>query len=206
MEKVRLLTVLLDLGGTFVFALSGATSGIKHRLDLFGVLVLSFTAATAGGMTRDVLIGAVPPAAIHDGRYVLVSIGAGLVAFYWPPLVRRMKSPVLLFDAVGLGLFAGAGALKSLEYGLRPLPAILLGCLTGVGGGVVRDVLVSEVPAILRSELYATAALAGAAVVVAGETFGAPSVVSTSAGVLLCVALRVAAIRRGWRLPVAAPE
>ncbi len=206
MEKARLLTVLLDLVGTFAFALSGAASGIRHRLDLFGVLVLSFIAATAGGITRDVLIGAVPPAAIHDPRYVVVSVAAGLVAFFWPPLLRRMKSPVLLFDAAGLGLFAGAGALKALSYGLGPLPAVLLGGLTGVGGGVVRDVLVSEVPAILRSELYATAALAGAAAVVGGEALGVPSVAATAAGALLCFGLRYAAIRRGWRLPVAAPD
>ena len=206
METTRLLPVLLDLGGTFAFALSGATSGIKHRLDLFGVLVLAFLAATAGGITRDVLIGAVPPAALQDARYAVVSVVAGLFAFFWPPLVRRMKSPVLLFDAAGLGLFAGAGALKALDHGLGPLAAVLLGGLTGVGGGVVRDVLVSEVPAILRSELYATAALAGAAVAVAGEALGAPSVVATGAGALLCFVLRLASIRRGWQLPVADPE
>src|SRR5260370_26254454 len=109
------LLVALDLGGTFVFALSGAVAGIKHRLDLFGVLVLSFAAATAGGIARDVLTGSVPPAAISDWRYMAVSLLAGLITFFLFPLINRMKSPVQGFDAVGLRLFAVAGADKALE-------------------------------------------------------------------------------------------
>src|SRR3954454_11805736 len=101
---------VLDLVGTFVFALSGAISGVKHRIDLFGVLVLSFAAATAGGITRDVLIGAIPPASIQDWRYIALSLIAGLVTFYWYPFIARMKSPVQIFDALGLGLFAVTGA------------------------------------------------------------------------------------------------
>src|SRR5258708_28120535 len=109
------LLVALDLGGTFVFALSGAVAGVKHKLDLFGVLVLSLAAATAGGIARDVLIGSIPPAAIGDWRYMAVSFLAGLVTFFWVPLIRPMKSPVQIFDAVGLGLFAVVGAKKALS-------------------------------------------------------------------------------------------
>lgn len=197
------LLVALDLVGTFVFALSGAMAGVRHRLDLFGVLVLSFAAATAGGITRDLLIGAVPPASIADWRYIVVPVLAGLATFWWHPTVQRWKSPVLVFDAAGLALFAVSGALKASAYQLNPLAAMLLGVVTGIGGGVVRDVLVAEVPTVLHAELYAVAALAGAAVVVGGELLGLPSTPLAIIGAVLCFGLRVLAIRRGWGLPVA---
>jgi hypothetical protein len=128
MEK---LPIVLDLTGTFVFALSGALAGVKRKLDLFGVLVLSFAAATSGGIARDVLIGAIPPAAVDDWRYLAVSLFAGVVTFYFSPLIVRMWNPVLLFDAAGLSLFAVAGASKALAYGLNPVMAISLGMVHG---------------------------------------------------------------------------
>jgi uncharacterized membrane protein YeiH len=160
-ERVLVSTLLVafDLGGTFVFALSGATAGVKHRLDLFGVLVLSFAAGNSGGIARDLLIGAVPPAAISDWRYIVVSILAGLVTFYWYRIINRLSSPVLVFDAAGLALFAVSGAGKALASHAEPVTATLLGMLTGIGGGMVRDVLVRETPTVLRTELYAVAAL-----------------------------------------------
>src|SRR5690348_15666857 len=117
--------------------------GVRHRLDVFGVFVLSFAAGNAGGITRDLLIGAVPPAAIADWRYIGISLLAGLVTFLGHSTIRRWKSPVLIFDAAGLGLFAVSGALKALTFGLNPIAAMLLGMLTGIGGGMLRDVLVS---------------------------------------------------------------
>src|SRR5260370_13700909 len=129
------LLVALDLGGTFVFALSGAVAGVKHRLDLFGVLVLSFAAATAGGIARDVLIGSVPPAAISDWRYMAVAFLAGLVTFFLYPIINRIGSPVQVFDAVGLGLFAVVGAGKTLAFYPGPWAAALLGVLFGSGRG-----------------------------------------------------------------------
>ena len=200
------LLVALDLGGTFVFALSGAAAGVRHRLDLFGVLVLSFAAANAGGIARDVLIGATPPAAIGDWRYLAVSLVAGVLTFFWYPVSDRLRSPVLVLDAAGLGLFAVSGALKALAFHLGPVAAVLLGVMTGIGGGVLRDVLVAEIPAVLRSELYATAALAGAAVVVLGQVLDLPSPATALAGAALCFGLRITAIRRGWSLPVADPS
>jgi uncharacterized membrane protein YeiH len=197
------LPLVLDLAGTFVFALSGALAGVKRKLDLFGVLVLSFAAANAGGITRDVLIGAVPPAAISDWRYLVVSLVAGLITFYLSPAIVRLWSPVLLFDAAGLALFAVAGTQKSLDYGLNPVMAMSLGMLTGIGGGMMRDVLLAEIPAVLRSELYAVAALAGAGVVVIGLLLQWPAVPIAIAGVALCFGLRVMSIRHGWQLPVA---
>jgi uncharacterized membrane protein YeiH len=197
------LLLVLDLLGTFVFALSGATAGVKHRLDLFGVLVLSFAAGNAGGIARDLLIGAVPPAAISDWRYLAISLLAGIVTFWRPSIIDRLRSPVLLFDAAGLGLFAVAGTQKALGLGLNPVMAALLGMLTGIGGGMTRDVLLAEIPTVLRADLYALAALAGAAVVVIGAALRVPATAVTLAGAVLCFALRFMAIRRGWHLPIA---
>jgi uncharacterized membrane protein YeiH len=200
---VETLVLALDLFGTFVFALSGGMRGVRHRLDVFGVLVLSFAAGNAGGMTRDVLIGAVPPAAIADWRYIGVSVLAGLATFLGHATVRRWERAVLVFDAAGLGLFAVSGALKALAFGLNPIAAVLLGMLTGIGGGMLRDVLVAEIPTVLRAELYAVAALTGAAVVVGGALLRLPSTPLAVAGAVLCFGLRILAIRRGWELPVA---
>lgn len=200
--------LVLDLIGTFVFALSGGLAGVRERLDLFGVLVLSFAAASAGGIMRDLLIGSVPPAAISDWRYLAVSILAGLVMFFWYPIserLRNMRNHLLIFDAAGLALFAVVGAQKALGYKLNPAMAALLGMLTGIGGGMLRDVLVAEVPAVLRSELYAVAALAGAVVVVVGHVLELPPTVMAIAGAALCFGIRLIAIKRGWRLPVARP-
>src|SRR6476661_1606028 len=193
----------LDLIGTFVFALSGAASGVKNKLDAFGVGVLAFVAGNAGGVTRDLLIGAVPPAAINDWRYVAVSLVAGAVTFVWYPGVTRLQPIVLLFDAAGLGLFAVAGTQKALAFGVNPFVAALLGMLTGIGGGVLRDLLVNEIPIVLRADLYALAALAGAGVVVAGHLMHGPPAVTTVAGAALCFGMRLVAIRRGWNLPPA---
>src|SRR3954453_8667217 len=169
------LLVVFNLCGTFVFALSGATAAVKHRLDMFGILVLSFAAGNSGGIARDVMIGALPPAAISEWRYVAVSILAGLIVFFADPLINRLNSPVLLFDAAGLGLFCVAGADKALAFHAGPVAATLLGMVTGIGGGMVRDLLVREIPSVLRTELYATAAFIGAAVVVIGRMLHLPS-------------------------------
>jgi uncharacterized membrane protein YeiH len=202
---INTLLVAFDLGGTFVFALSGAASAVKHRLDLFGVLVLAFAAGNSGGIARDVMIGAVPPAAISDWRYIAVSMLAGLITFFWYRIINRLSSPVLIFDAAGLALFAVSGAGKALAFHAGPAAAILLGMLTGIGGGMVRDVLVREIPAVLRTELYAVAALIGAAVMVFGRMLHLPSGAAAAAGAVLCFGLRFMAIRRGWQLPIARP-
>ena len=200
------LPYILDLAGTFVFALSGAMAGVKHRLDVFGVLVLSFAAANTGGITRDVLIGAIPPGAIRDWRYLGVSLVAGLITFYFPSAITQRWSPVLLFDAAGLALFAVSGAHKALAYGLNPVMATLLGMLTGIGGGMARDVLLAEIPMVLRADVYAVAALVGAAIVVIANLLQLPSGVAALVGAVLCFGLRIMAIKHGWRLPVAGAD
>ncbi|HET7370602.1 MAG TPA: trimeric intracellular cation channel family protein [Gammaproteobacteria bacterium] len=199
----HILLLVLDLGGTFVFAISGGMAAVKYRLDIFGVLVLSFAAGNAGGITRDLLIGAVPPAAIADWKYLAVSVAAGLITFFWYPITDRFRKDVLLFDAVGLAFFAVSGAEKALVFGLIPVMSALLGMLTGIGGGMLRDILVREIPVVLRADIYALAALVGAAVVVIGHALHVPAVATTIIGGLLCFALRFMAIQYGWHLPTA---
>jgi uncharacterized membrane protein YeiH len=193
----------IDFIGTFAFAISGATAGVRKGLDLFGVLVLSFAAATAGGIVRDALLGATPPVALVDWRYLAVASLAGVVTFYRFETVDRLRNPLQFTDAVGLGLFAVVGAGKALAFGMGPVGAVMLGVLTGIGGGIVRDVLVMQVPTVLQRELYAIAALLGAAVVVAGDAAGLPATPVAVVGAAACFALRFMAMRFGWQLPVA---
>lgn len=197
------LVLVLDLCGTFVFALSGAAVGVRQRLDLFGVLVLAFAAGNFGGIMRDLLIGATPPPGIADWRYVTIALLAGLATFRWGWIVVRFRSSVQLLDAAGLALFAVAGAQKAIDFRQAPLTAMLLGMLTGVGGGMVRDILSAQVPSVLRGDIYAVAALTGAAVVVVGRILHLPGTATTITGAIICFALRFIAIRRGWQLPVA---
>ncbi|AWV07440.1 trimeric intracellular cation channel family protein [Marilutibacter maris] len=197
------LILALDLVGTFVFALSGAMMAVRRRLDLFGVLVLAFATASAGGILRDLLIGATPPAALHDWRYPAIWISAGLIAFAWSPWIERLDHPVRVFDALGLAVFAVAGTDKALGAGIGPLMAPCLGMLSGIGGGMLRDVLLARVPLVLHAELYAIAALAGASVVAIGNVLQLPAVPVTVVGAALCFFLRLAALRYGWHLPKA---
>lgn len=202
---LNILLVVLDLGGTFVFALSGALLGVKHRLDTFGVIVLSFAAGSAGSITRDLLIGAFPPVAVVDWRYAGVSAIAGLAIFVWHPAAERFRSYILWCDAVGLAAFAVAGTQKALLHGLNAAMAALLGMLSAVGGGVLRDVLVTEVPTVLRADVYALAALAGAAVVAGAHVLHLSPTAATVLGGALCFGLRFGSIRYGWHLPSAQP-
>lgn len=195
--------VLLDLLGIFVFAVSGALVGVRKGLDVFGVLVLAGTTGLGGGFLRDVLIGATPPAALEDWRYLMAPVVAGLVTFAFHPAFRRMEPLVNVFDAFGLALFCVTGALKALEYDLPPLSAALMGMVTGIGGGMARDVLAGRVPAVFGGDLYATPALAGAAIVVVGvEYLDLGTVVVTLLGGGVCLVWRLLAIWRRWQAPM----
>jgi uncharacterized membrane protein YeiH len=195
-----------DLGATFVFAISGATQAVRKRLDLFGVMVVAWAAGVSGGIARDLLIGAVPPAAVAGWHYLAVAVAAGLVGFFASGPIARLKRPVQLFDAAGLCLFAVTGTGKALAWGLDPVMAAVLGMVTCIGGGVVRDLLTLQVPVVLRAELYAVAALAGAGSVSLGAVLGLPArpVALFAAG--LCLFLRLMSLYRGWRLPTARPQ
>lgn len=199
---MHILLPALDLAGTFVFAISGGMAGVQKRLDLFGVTVLAFAAGNAGGITRDIFIGAIPPASIGHWRYSLVSLLAALLAFFGHRFIERIQSPVSVFDAAGLALFAVVGSQKALDFGLSPVMAAVLGMLTGIGGGMTRDVLITRIPLVLHAELYAIAALAGAAIVVVGHELALPAAPTAIVAAVLCFGLRFMALRYGWRLPV----
>nr|WP_152853334.1 trimeric intracellular cation channel family protein [Paraburkholderia atlantica] len=188
--------------GTFVFAISGAVAARQRRLDLFGIVVIAFMVACGGGIVRDVCIGAIPPAGLSNWRYLATALAASAVTILAYPQVRRLRQPVLFFDAIGLGLFAVSGAQKALTYGHNAELAILLGVVSAVGGGVMRDVVLSRVPAILEREIYASAALFGAAVQVGFAYAGWTDWWTPWFATLACVLVRLASLRYGWRLPV----
>lgn len=197
------LTVVLDLCGVFVFALSGSLAAVLRRLDVVGVVVVGTVAAVGGGLLRDVLLPDVPPPALQDWRYVTVSAAAGVLVFFFHPQVGRLTRAVRVFDAAGLGFFAVGGTAKALAAGLGPVPACILGVITGVGGGVLRDVLLREIPLVLRTgELYAVTALAGAVIVAVADQLGAYNAGTAAAAVAVVFVLRVVAIRRKWHAPL----
>ncbi len=201
-ESTSTLLLVFDLSGIFVFAISGALVAVRKQLDVFGVLVLAGVTGLGGGFLRDVLIDATPPAALADWRYLLVPVAAGLVTFVFHPLVGRAERVVNIFDAAGLGLFCVTGALKALDYGLGPVPAALMGMVTGIGGGMARDLLAGRVPVVFSSELYATPALAGATWAVLAQGWGLQEGVVAIPGVIICFGLRVLAMWRDWRAPL----
>jgi uncharacterized membrane protein YeiH len=199
------LILALNLAGTFVFGLSGGLAAVRARLDLFGVVVLAAVVGLAGGITRDLLIGT-PPATFRDWRYLAAAGAAGLVCFFGRPVLERIQRSVLVFDAVGLGLFCVTGATKALDFGVGPVPAVLLGAITGIGGGILRDVLLREVPTVLRHDLYAIPALLGAGVLVIAQKAGSASPVFVVLGAVLCVGVRLLGLKYGVSVPVAPSE
>lgn len=185
------LLLTLDLIGTFAFALNGALTAIKvARLDIVGVVTLGIITAVGGGIMRDMLIGDVPPAAFRLWYYLAVATLGGLLVFVVGHRLNRLRIPILILDAAGLSLFAVVGAGKALDAGLGILPAILLGVLTGVGGGTIRDLMTKQVPTVLHSELYAVPALLAAATVVVGYRLGLPELPTAIVGASLCFILR----------------
>ncbi|MDE3177128.1 MAG: trimeric intracellular cation channel family protein [Pseudomonadota bacterium] len=196
-----MLQSVLDLVGVFAFALSGGARGVECRLDPFGVVFLAFVAATTGGVMRDLLIGATPPYAITHWHYLAASTVAGLSCYFAYGWIQRLRKPVALFDAIGLGLSAAVGAHKALLFGLTPLMAALLGMLSAIGGGMARDILTTRTPMVLHKEVYAVAALAGAALVAFADTVGAPENVSALLGAGLAISIRLIAMAKDWHLP-----
>jgi uncharacterized membrane protein YeiH len=200
------LLLALDLSGTFVFAVNGALTGLEAaRLDIVGMVALGIVTAAGGGIVRDVLIGALPPAAFKYWPYLAVAAGGALLAFFFSRVLRRFALPIDYLDAAGLSLFCVTGATKSLEYGLGAAPAIILGTVTGVGGGTIRDVLVRRVPTVLSSGLYAIPALTGAAISVTAVGTGVYGVPAALGAALACFLIRAAGIRYNLNAPVA-PE
>ena len=202
MSEPATAVVVLDLLGVFVFALSGATLAVQQRLDAFGVLFLAGVAALGGGVLRDLLLDA-PVAALQDGRYLLVPPIAAALVFFFSPLVERLEPAVRLFDAAGLGLFVVAGTTKALNAGLGAVAAIVVGCLTGIGGGLVRDLLAGVVPVVLRREVYAVPAVLGAVVVTITHGLDQRGPGAVAGAVLLVFGLRMLGIWKDWHAPIA---
>ena len=194
------LLLVLNLAGTFVFGLSGGLAGVQARLDAFGVVVLAVVVGLAGGITRDVLIG-IPPQTFRDWRYLAVAGGAGLVTFLAHPALERLEHPILVLDAGGLALFCVTGASTALDHHVGTVEAIVLGAITGVGGGVLRDILVREIPVVLRTGLYAIPALIGAAVVVAASKGGSHSLAFPLIGAAVCFLIRLAGVYFDLNVP-----
>lgn len=192
MSTQATLLLALDLGGTFAFALDGALTGVRAaRLDLVGVLTLGMVTALGGGIVRDVLIDALPPATFSDWRYLAVAAGGSAIAFAFGGRLTRLAGPILVLDAAGLSLFAVTGASKGLEFGVGSGQAVILGVVTAVGGGTLRDVLLGRVPIVMRSELYAIPALLGAAVVVITDGAGAYGLPAALGAAALCFGVRM---------------
>jgi uncharacterized membrane protein YeiH len=195
------LLLALSLVGTFAFAVSGGMAATRADLDLFGVIVMGVVVGLAGGILRDLLLG-IRPTVFGQWEFLATAAGA-LVAFCLGGRLEAARRGILFFDAVGLSVFCVTGASKALEHQSGALEAILLGATTAIGGGVLRDVLLNEVPTVFRHDLYAVPALLGAALLVLGDHLDAPPVVFAAIGAGMCLALRLAAVRFGLGLPVA---
>src|SRR4051794_27557985 len=196
------LLLVLDLAGIFVFAITGGLVAVRRQFDIFGVMVLAGATGLGGGFLRDVLIDATPPAALTDWRYLLVPIAAGLATFLFHPAFGRLERVIIVLDAAGLGLFCVTGTLKAIDYGLGPVPAALMGMVTGIGGGMVRDLLAGRVPVVFSSELYATPALLGATWAVLANYWELPVGWVALPGVAICFGMRLLALRRDWHAPL----
>jgi uncharacterized membrane protein YeiH len=197
------LLLVLNLVGTFVFGLSGGMAGVRKQLDLFGAVVLAVVVGIAGGTIRDVLIG-IPPQTFRDWRYLAVAGGAGLLTTLAHPAINRIQRPIDVLDAAGLALFSVTGAATALAHGLGVVDCVILGAITGIGGGMLRDILVREIPTVLRGGLYAIPALIGAGIVVIAYHAGDHTVAFPIVGAAACFLMRMSGLRYGLGLPTAA--
>ncbi|MEU8231695.1 TRIC cation channel family protein [Actinoplanes sp. NPDC048967] len=197
--------LVADLIGVAVFAASGASAAAAKRLDLFGVGFVGFVAALGGGILRDLVIGAVPPLAFSDWRYAVTAVSASVAVFYLHPQLNRLRRTVLLLDAAGLGLFTVLGTIKALDAGLPAVGACLIGMLTGIGGGLARDLLTGEIPVVLQRDIYAVVALGGAAAVTLLNRLDLAGPVPLASVAAAMTGVRLLALYRRWSAPVAVP-
>jgi uncharacterized membrane protein YeiH len=196
------LLLVVDLLGVLVFAVEGGLAAVRSELDILGLAVIALATALGGGIIRDVLIGAIPPNSVRDWRYPGTALLGASAVFFFSQMIQGVPQGLLItLDAAGLSLCAIAGAGKAVEFGIHPLLAIMMGAITGVGGGTMRDILLNRVPGVLRSDVYAAAALAGALVVVVGLRMKVPRWVTMTAGAVVCFALRMVAVWQHWNLP-----
>ena len=197
----RLLSVA-DIAGTFLFAIEGATAAVTGDLDLLGLMVLAFSTALAGGIIRDLLIGAVPPQSLRDWRYPTVAFAGAAIVFFLHPLFENLPTrPLIVLDAGALALFAVAGTEKALKYKMHPFVAALLGTITAVGGGTIRDIFLAQIPNVLRADVYATAALIGSAVMIIARRWRMGDTPSALLGGATSFLIRLISVWRHWNLP-----
>jgi uncharacterized membrane protein YeiH len=195
MSTVSPLLLTLDFIGTFVFALNGALTAVRaERLDIFGVITLGMFTGLGGGTIRDVLLDALPPATFVDWRYLALAAGGGLIAFVLSRRLERLNLPIVVLDAVGLSVFAVLSAYKALDMGFGVLQAIIVGTVTAVGGGTIRDVMIGRIPTVLRSELYAIPALVGAGCAAASYSAGYSGTAAALSSAAVCFALRMVGV------------
>lgn len=199
-----LLLTVTNVVGIIAFSVAGSLKAIERRMDLLGVLTLGFSTSLAGGIIADVLLGKVPPSNLTEVQYPAIAIISSAMTFAFFRKVSKLRRPLLYADALGLGAFTASGA--SLAYSVDPNPVLvtLVGTITAVGGGVLRDVLANEVPLVLTRDFYATAAIIGSLTYYALAYLGLFRGYLTAVVLLLTFALRVAAIRGNWRLPTVA--
>lgn len=203
MIRAATLLLALDLAGTAVFALNGALTAVRSaRIDIVGVIALGMITAVGGGIIRDVIIGFLPPSTFRDWRYLVVAATGALVAFAWGRRLDRLAFPIEVFDALGLSFFAVTGATKALDAGLGPVQAVILGAVTGVGGGTIRDVLIGRVPTVLSSGLYAVPALVGALITVVAAELDLRGWPAAVVAVVACFVIRLVGIRFDLNAPV----
>jgi uncharacterized membrane protein YeiH len=201
------LQLALDLSGTFVFGLNGALTAMEaENLDIVGIVVLAVITALGGGIIRDVLIGSLPPAAFRDWRYLAVGGGAGIIAFLARQLWVRLQRSINVFDAAGLALFCVTGTTTAFAAHLGPFQSVVLGTITGVGGGTVRDVVIRKVPTVLSSGLYAVPAACGATLTTLALEFHFYSSTIAIVAAALCFAIRMAGVRFNLNVPISRPR
>ena len=196
------LPLAFDLIGVVVFGLSGGVMAVRKNLDIFGAAVLALCAGLAGGVFRDLIIGRTPPATFEHGGYFLAAITGGWLAFFGAPLLDKLRRPIMVLDALGLGLFAVTGCAAALAASLHPAAAILLGVATAVGGGIVRDLMVREIPSVFKEDIYALAALAGAAIIALADRLGLPFLPAALTAITCVFVIRMLSVKFGWKAPL----
>lgn len=199
---IATLITILDLAGVAVFAVTGALVASRKQMDIVGFALLATVTGIGGGTLRDLVLGTLPVFWVQQPLYVAVCVAVAAVVFFTAHIPESRYRLLLWLDALGLSFFCVVGADKALAAGAGAFIAIVMGVITATFGGVVRDVLGGEIPVILRKEIYATAAFAGAAAFVAGMLAGIPAVAAALGGFAICLVIRGAALQRGWSLPV----
>ena len=196
------LLLALDFTGTLVFALNGALTAVRaERLDIFGVITLGMFTGLGGGAIRDVLLDALPPATFLDWRYLALAAGGGLIAFILSRRLEQLTMTITVLDAVGLSVFAVLGADKALSLGFGVVQAVIVGTITAVGGGTIRDVMIRRIPTVLSSELYAIPALIGAGCAAAAHGFGYDGTLPALGAAAVCFVIRMIGVRFDLNAP-----